>query len=590
MRDARERAQGSTPFAVGLRLAVAGLAGLLGACGGPASEPPWSVLLVTLDTTRADALGVYGGPAGATPELDRLAAESVRYASAYSVAPLTLPSHASMLTGLYPPRHTVRTNGASALPASARTLAEAAHEAGYATAAFLAAVVLDEGFGLAQGFQRYDAPPIDMAPTSIHYAERDSSEVAARALRWLEERDRSKRFFLWVHLFDPHQPYEPPAQYRARFNNPYHGEVAAVDHQVGRLLEALRSDGGLADTIVVVVADHGEGLGEHGEPTHSAFCYQSTIHVPLLVRRPDGARAGEVSDETVSVVDLHPTLRAAMGLAPDPDVDGISLFAGPVPPDRGAYFESYYGYLSHGLSPLAGWVDRTGKYLHSSAPELYDVERDRSESVNLVESRPDVVAHHRQGIAGVYARPALEPDGAVPSAELASRVADLGYATGAGSTGDLPDPLEPSDLPAPASRAEELVELAKAKAVLNGGRFRDAEHLLAAIVERNPGNYEAVEYLALSLMKQNRQLEAIAPLSLALRDDPPRPDGYCYLGTCLMLAGRYDEARAALARTLEIRPEHPQGLAVMAETLRRAGHPDEAARFQARLQRLQAGG
>ncbi|MEQ1894405.1 MAG: sulfatase, partial [Planctomycetota bacterium] len=268
------------------------LALLLTGCA-PAVRGP-SVLLLTLDTTNPEALGAYGGPAGLTPNLDRLAREGLLFEEARAVAPLTLPAHASMLTGLYPPRHGLRRNGELALAPEARTLAERAREQGYATGAFVAAVVLAPEFGLAQGFETYDAPAVPKDVEEHLAASRSAEEIATRALAWLAARDDERPFFLWLHFYDPHFPYRPPAAASARAGgNDYLGEVSALDEAIGRVLDALGRSGALENTLVAALADHGEGLGRHGEETHGAFVFDSTLRIPFLLRLPGAARAGE---------------------------------------------------------------------------------------------------------------------------------------------------------------------------------------------------------------------------------------------------------------------------------------------------------
>lgn len=268
-----------------------GLGLLASGCSGGGAH---SVLLITLDTTRADALGAYGRLPSVTPHLDRLAAEGVVYEHAYTVAPLTLPAHASMLTGLYPPRHGVRDNGVAGLAQSAVTLAERARAAGFQTAAFLGAVVLDQGFGLEQGFERYDTPARSFyGGPSMGYAERPAAEVAGLVASWLAERDKDRPFLLWAHLWDAHAPYEPPEALRQRAGgDAYLGEVAACDVAVGRLCAALAAEGLEDSTLIVVVGDHGESFSEHDEISHGPYVWNTTLQVPLLLRLPDGDKAG----------------------------------------------------------------------------------------------------------------------------------------------------------------------------------------------------------------------------------------------------------------------------------------------------------
>ncbi len=541
--------------AVVLLLATAGCG------GGDAAEGPYSAVLITLDTTRADALGSYGRTTGVTPHLDRLRERSLQYDPAYTVAPLTLPSHASMLTGLYPPRHGVRDNGLWALPDSAETVAEAARDAGYDTAAFLASSVLGPRFGLDQGFATYEAPGFAGQLAARHAGKLPAGDVVDGALAWLSARDGEKPFFLWVHLFDPHSPYRPRPEFqpamRANASYPnvnYLAEVAYMDRELGRLLDAIDLD----ELVVVTVADHGESLRAHGETSHGAFCYQETLRVPLYVSHPDGRRAGERSSEIVSVVDVHPTLAEAMGLALASSVDGRSLLSRE-PSERGVYFECYSGFLSYGWSPIAGWLDGEGKYLHSSAPELYDLRSDPGEQRDLAAERAGELERYRRAIADVADLPALEvtagealDDAAV--AELRS----LGYA-GAGLGPDrVPHPLAATGLPAPAAMRDAFETMQAGIRDCGVGRFAEAEAAFREVLARNPRNYTAVDMLSFSLMEQGRHAEAIPHLQWLVREGPERP-GYLFnLGVCLQKEGRWDEAIAVLERAAELAPDLPR--------------------------------
>jgi len=531
------------------------LAWIGSSCGTSETDEPLSAVLITLDTTRADALTCYGGRPGITPALDALAAESVRYERAWTVAPLTLPAHASMLTGLYPPRHTLRINGERALPPAAITLAEEAHEAGMQTAAFIASVVLDEAFGLDQGFDVYDSPRHHLQQTTTYYTDRSAGEVVARASEWLRNRDRGRRFFLWVHVWDPHGPWNPPPEYlRLAPDHPYLGDVAVADRGVGELLDTLRNDEAGDETLILVVGDHGEAFWEHGEFSHSAYCYETTMRVPMLLRYPDGYRAGETSDETVSVTDVRPTLAEAMHLPLRDDVDGRSLFRRGVPADRGVYFESYYGYLAYEWSPLTGWIDERGKYLHSSEPQLFDLRADPGETRNLVRERPEEVERYRRAIANVASRPplALSREGSI-DAGVREEVGKLGYAsTRASNPADLPGPLADTKLPSPASRVEERRRLLDALDHFNAGRWAEAETIHRTVLADNPRNHHAHERLGICLIRQSRHLEAIPPLREALASGRGTASAAVNLGMCLRVAKRYDEAIRWFETALEI--------------------------------------
>ncbi len=369
-----------------LALLLPGLLGVLGCPGRSAPPSRPNLVLVTLDTVRADHLGCYGDSQAITPALDGLAAEGLRFTSASSTVPLTLPSHTTILSGLLPPHHGLRNNGAGLLAPGTPTLATLLAAAGYRTAAFLGAFVLDHRFGLAGGFEVYDDEiPRDPKAGTILEAERPGRDVMDRALAWLRTPGKgdARPFFLWVHLYDAHAPYQPPAQWAAKHpGRPYDGEISEVDEQVGRLLAELKSRGLDGRTVVAVAADHGEGLGEHGELTHGLLLYEPTLHVPLLLRAPWGLQPRVVA-APVSLVDLAPTLAGLVGHPFPAGRDGRdlsrALLAGEEPAAGNVYAETRYP-ATFGWSPLAALRRRDRKYIASPRPELYDLARDPGEA------------------------------------------------------------------------------------------------------------------------------------------------------------------------------------------------------------------
>ena len=542
-----------------------------------------SAILITLDTTRADELGCYGAQPSLTPHLDRLAAEGLVYERAYTVAPLTLPAHASMLTGLYPLRHGIRDNGQSPLPEEAETIAELAAEAGAQTGAFVAALVLDPAFGLDQGFGVYEAPVRSAErKTDSHYGELGAQEVVDAALAWWKERDPKRPAFLWVHLFDPHSPYEPPPAFRNGHTQRerYRGEIAFADAQIGRLLDALRAQGDLEDTFVLFVADHGESFGEHGESSHGTYCYEPTLRVPLIARYPDGYRAGERSRETVSVVDVKPTLAGALGLEVGSELDGMSFFRREVPAERGVYFESLNGFLNYNWSMLAGWLDAEGKYLHSSEPELFDLRTDPAESVNRV-AETDVRRYQRE-LELLAQRPALEaagsPAGSAGSIgpDMLADIRALGYASVGDIGRDIPNPLAPSDLPSPQSMREVYGDLLAGLAQSNAGNHAEAVRLFERVLVRNPKNFFALDSLAFSLIELERLVEAIGPLQRLLRDGPQKAGTYYNLAMCLAEGGRREESLAALQSAMNVDPGDPKIARRLVGLLKTEGRLEEA--------------
>jgi arylsulfatase A-like enzyme len=568
----------------------------LAACAPDAAEGPRSGILITLDTTRADAIGCYGRTTGVTPHLDRLCSEAVLYETAHTVAPLTLPAHASMLTGLYPLRHGVRDNGLWPLPQEAETLAETAQRAGIQTAAIIAARVLGPRYGLDQGFETYDALDSE-GKSEQRWEERPASEVVDAAVAWIESRDRDRPFFLWVHLFDPHSPFILRAEVRAAVipnseypNVKYLGEVAYMDREIGRLLAALDADGALSESLLLVIGDHGEALKEHGEITHGAYCYEQTLRVPMLLRYSDGYRRGERSTEMSSVVDVYPTFAEAMGLAGADRTDGMSLYRRTVPAERGVYFESFSGFLAYGWSPLAGWMDAEGKYLHSSEPQFFDLRADPGENENLILERAADVPRYVRAIAELTSLPTLEVGAALEIDEaMVAHLRDLGYGGIGLGPDSVPSPLAPSDLPSPQSMQQEYWDTIQGSIYSNSGQFPEAEQVLKRVLQVNPRNYTALDLLSLSLVRQGRYDEAIPHLQLLVQEGPRKASQFFNLGVCQQMVGNVDEAIVVLKAAVELAPFESRFLRRLGGALQEAGRTDEAQRYAERLREFEAG-
>lgn len=550
---------------LGLALVLLPALAALG-CGRRADAP--SVLLITLDTTRARALGCYGNPFGTTPHLDRLAEEGTLYEQARTVAPVTLPAHASMLTGLYPPRHGLRDNGLWALSGAAETVAERAAAAGVQTGAIVAAPVLHRRYGLAQGFDSYSQPSTAGQSGRLEMDYRQADEIADEAIAWWQARAGGPRF-LWVHFFDPHEPYRPqPALLERVGGRAYLAEVAAMDAAIGRLLAAMREDGSLDRSTVLVIGDHGEDFQLHGEPTHSVTCYDTTLRVPFLIRRPGAAGAGQRIRAPVSVADAAPTIASALGLAPGVGLDGIDLLAAP-PDRRGVYFESYVGYLNYGWSPVSGWLDAEGKYLHSAVPEFFQPLRDADEREDRIADTPAArLEPYREALRLLAAAPALAgvPLGAL-AAQDEAELRELGYAGVGDPEAELPPPgVAPAGLPSPHRRTEELRAFYEAARIGGQGAHAEAIPRLEAIVAGNPRNLYARELLGLFLYRAGRPADAEAALLPLVEAGHQRPTVLDVLGHCAEELGRRSAARAWFERAAAARP----GDAHLAEDLERS--------------------
>ena len=404
---------------------------------------PRSVLLITLDTTRADRLPPYGFGDATMPALDRLAREGVVFDQATTVAPLTLPAHTSLLTGLLPPRHGVRENASAPLADRHVTLAEILEARGYHTGAFVGSAILDPDRGLRQGFQEYGRIPHETGetlPQAGRAVQRRGGAVVDDAIRWLE-RVGDAPFFLWAHLYDPHRPYEAPEPFASR-HNPYIAELAYADSQIARLLDTLEKRNLLDRVVVVVTADHGESLGEHRELDHGVFLYESVLRVPLIVRAP-GLAPRRVAD-VVRLTDVMPTILDLLRL-PVPELDGTSLvdaLRGRSLPEFEAYAESLYP-QRHGWAPLFSLRGDRFKFIDAPQPELYDLRVDPFEQRNILAERQEIAVPLQRRLRAQVRRESAKD--ATVDGDLRARLAALGYTARSGleipATGVyLPDP------------------------------------------------------------------------------------------------------------------------------------------------------
>jgi len=599
-----------------LSLAVVSLAG---GCGGGAEVRDPNLVLVTLDTVRADHLGCYGDRAAVTPALDRLAAEGIRFAEASSPVPLTLPSHTSILTGLLPPHHGMRNNGAGALGGGTATLATLLAGRGYRTGAFVGAFVLDRRFGLAHGFEAYDdeIPRDPRAGVSLE-AERPGREVVDRALAWLGRQD-GRPFFLWVHLYDAHAPYMPPPAWAARHSGrPYDGEISEVDEQVGRIVAELGRRGLTKRTVIAVAADHGEGLGEHGELTHGLLLYEPTLHVPLLLAAPGRLRP-RVVETPVSLVDLAPTLAGLLGKALPPPAKGsldgrdlsATLLNGGEPAAADLYAETRYPAI-FGWSPLAALRRRDLKYISAPQPELYDLRRDPREAANLMARNPSAEASRgfAARLAEIEAGAIAGPHSPAPDAETRARLASLGYVAGAvpaatksAQPRPSPDPKTMVDLfqrfeqanarladgesGAALSELDALVNADPANPVFRGklaaawrdrGDIEKAVPLYRQAAATMPEDPEAWYNLAAALQEAGHLAEARQAIGRALRLDASRPEAHNTLGIVAMGEGKLEEARREFEAAAELDPRNAQAQNNLGNALRALGRLDEAER------------
>lgn len=500
-----------------------------------------NVVVVTLDTTRADRLGCYGFAGIETPHIDAVARAGMVFENASATAPLTFPSHSSIFTGLVPPHHGARDNGGFFLDDARTTLAERLKAAGYATGAFIGAWVLESRWGLAQGFDEY-SDHFELSKykvLSLGTVQKPGDEVMDDALRWLDT-VQGRRFFAWVHLYDPHSPYEPPepfaSQYRA---TPYLGEIAYTDKVVGRLTAWLESRRLMDRTVIVLVGDHGESLGDHGEATHAYFIYGSTTHVPLIVRTP-WSLAGR-SRAQVSTVDVMPTVLDLLGLAPQEGIDGRSLapalFDPAAPVDHDSYSETYFPRYHFGWQHLRSLRDARYTYVDAPHPELYDRAEDPGETKNIFKANSQRAEALRVRLEDMSRSSATQaPERKQLDPETLQRLAALGY------VGNVVDVDPHAVLPDPKDKLPIFQAMNAAK-----GLAQD-------------GDYEG----------------AIVKLKAVLAQDPKIMDAYLTLGNWLIRLKRGDEAASALRQALALKPDDEITLGNLAHLYFARGRPQDA--------------
>lgn len=539
---------------------------------GAAVRP--SVLLISMDTTRTDRLGCYGSRAGATPNLDRWAAEGVVFENALTPVPVTLPAHTSLMTGLLPQRHGVRNNGTYRVPAELPTLAALLAGAGYETAAVVGSAILDRQYGLERGFQHYDD---GVGPGGLAIAERSAEQVTDAAIA--QARSLRPPFLLFVHYFDPHAAYNPPEPFAERFrSDPYEGEIAYVDEQIGRLRRELEALGRLDQALVVVTADHGESLGEHGEPTHGVFLYQATLHVPLLIVAPGRWRAGTHVQSLASLIDVTPTLLELTGQPTLKGVDGRSLV--PVATGRTAEarwlpLESEFGYDSYGWAPLAGITDGALKWIDAPEQELYDLGADPAERHNLVASRTadrDRLARlRREQVTEDRRSVARSGESEQAESERLARLAALGY-TGLGSS----PPPRGSHLPDPKRAIGGLAAINEARRLMGARRLQDAETTLESVLEQSPQNLSALVLLGSVRIMGGQAAKAVVPLERAAALAPLNADVQFNLGLARLGRGDAPGAEKAWRRTLQLAPRYRDAAVNLVDLLAKTNRLAEA--------------
>jgi len=535
----------------------------------------YNVLLVTIDTARQDRFGCYGYEQAQTPTIDALAAGGVQFDNALASAPLTLPSHATILTGLTPLGHGVHDNGIDALGPEPSTLPEVLKAHGYDTAAFIACFVMDARFGLDRGFDLYDFE-VSMAgfrPNMVDFNERPANEVTDAAINWFDGRRQkgsTSPFFSWVHYFDPHLPYRSPLQNTPALRaQPYDAEIAFVDQELKRLLENLTSHGEIDRTVVIVTADHGESLGEHQESTHGIFIYNSTLRVPLVFSCPSlfqGPR--RCRDRVVGLVDLRATIEDLLDIDPNGQLDGLSLL-GEIPRDRLLYVETEGPLTMMGASPLRGLQGIDRKYIQAPIPEYYDLANDPDERHNLHASRGAEIRPLEAQLAEILGSADQDAGSSRKMTdEEIQRLRSLGYVHSSGTRDDgaLPDPKVMITALNGSQIAEKLYSSRK---------YEEAATAARKVVDRCEACMGATRVLAFSYLKLGRSEEAIAILREFV-DRSPQVFMIRSLTQALIMNEDYDAAFEVLDLYESIEPTDGRISILRGDCFDRQGDPLKA--------------
>jgi len=520
------------------------------------------IILISIDTCRADYLSCYGYPRRTTPNIDAIARQAVRFEQVISPAPTTLPAHCSMLAGTIPPYHGVRNNIGYKFRDRNTSIAEILREHSYKTGAIISAFVLDEQFGLNQGFETYNCNFIEALQYG-EFTERQAHETSKFACEWLQKHQRDK-FFLFLHYYDPHDPYVPPEPFASRFaDNFYAGEIAYADHYLGIVIDKLKELGLYDSALIIIVGDHGESLGEHKEETHGYFIYQSTVRVPLIIKPPGGTEPS-VASRPAAIIDIVPTILGTLQIPVPAEVQGndlSGLFTKKRHKQRytGIYCESV-GVTNYGCNPLFGVVQDQWKYIQTTKPELYELTRDPDETKNLVETEPEKAQALQVQLKRILSEQSYlgeEDSKTVLDQRSLQRLESLGY-IGADRVSEEFE-FDPNK-----DDAKDLIGFYNLHLKLNKAvkeqNYDEVEELCREMLRQQPDFVRAYRYLGDIAMKRNEPAEAVAYFKTALRFDNNSPDVHEMMAGALIMLGRFNEAAKHSQEALRLRPGEPRYL------------------------------
>lgn len=523
----------------------------LWSCTSGKPRPRPNIILITMDTTRMDALGCYGNAQAVTPVLDALAASGNRFSNCFVQAPITLPSHTSIMTSKNPPIHGVRNNSSYRLSDDSETLAEAFKAQGYATGAFIGSIILDHCHGLDQGFDVYE-------DEVTHYAAdrergtivtRRAEQVLELSLAWMD--GQSSPFFAWLHFYDPHAPYDPPSPFLEAYgDNPYMGEIAYVDLQIGRLVRHLQDRGHWNDTLIVVTADHGEAFGEHGEQTHGYFCYGSTTHVPLIISKPLDGKPGHVYDHVVRSIDIAPTLLSVAGAPPIEGMEGLPLYD---TAKRQSYSEAMIPFENFYLAPLYAARSHDYSYYESSTTEFYDLREDAKELQSDAAWDDQAVDDLSSTIAEIRSGENEDKEIIQLDQEQIEKLKSLGYIQDGGTF--APDSERGADYPSPLEALNvyrRLMDLRQFESEFPYKTIRGLKQL----AEKHPDYIKVQQELGRNLTMAGDEAGAIEALQKAVALQPDDPRLHNMLGIAYHTFGHYRDSVAEFELALDLDPEH----------------------------------